>query len=173
MKKTIYISIAVFMCSLFTAFAADGLELHLEAYDRGEDQFFMLMLVNNGPEDVTILTDELEKGVSRDAMGANKVDATFGLGRTKVTWKGKKVIPSLPAYKPVTLKSNEAARLNIVSRFGNEIRSPFRKLPEDGEIKISYEVTEEWGERFDIWHGKVTSETYPVKNGKIITPNMK
>jgi hypothetical protein len=173
MRKVVFAFVVVFLCSTLTAFAQSGLELHLEAYDRGEGQFFMLMLVNNGPEEVTILTDELEKGISKGAMGANKVDATFGIGRTTATWKGKKIISSLPAYKPVTLKRNEAARLNIVSRFGNEIRSPFRKMPDNGEITISYEVTGEWGERFDIWEGKVSTATYPIKAGNIITPNMK
>jgi hypothetical protein len=130
---------------------ANGLTLEANAILVDHDGKKMLrvqaLLINNGSEDITVLTENvLPFGISRDAEGI-VVDFNYS-GQLRMN--GRTIIPSLYPLAPVTLRPGEATRVfNVVSgRIVEELQG--------GEsIRVRYQVSEEWGDRWDIWHGLV------------------
>jgi hypothetical protein len=129
----------------------DGLRMEARARlidNKGEKQLVIhAVLINEGSNDVTVLTKALGPSLSRDARGL-----VAGFDYTaKQHLNGRLLIPSLHPNDPVTLRPSEATML-----FAQVSLESFVDPLKDGEkIRVGYFVTDEWGERFDIWHGYV------------------
>ena len=129
----------------------DGLRMEARAQlidNKGEKKLVInAVLINEGSNDVTVLTKELGPEMSRDAKGL-----VVGFDYTgKLHAFGRLMIPSLHPNEPVTLRPSEATRL-----FARVSSGSFVNPLKDGEkIRVGYLVTDEWGKRFDIWHGYV------------------
>lgn len=129
----------------------DGLRMEARARlidNKGEKQLVIhAVLINEGSNNVTVLTKELGPSISRDSKGL-VVGFDF-TGRQKLN--GRVIIPSLHPNEPVTLRPSEATML-----FARVSSESFVDPLKDGEkIRVGYFVTDEWGERFEIWYGYV------------------
>lgn len=107
------------------------------------------VLINEGTEDVTVITRNVPFGLARDARGI-VVDFAYNY---RQTMGGRLLIPSLYPLAPVTLRPGEATMLS------DTISGRTVQTMEGGEvIRVRYQVSEEWGERLGIWHGLVGTE---------------
>ncbi len=72
----------------------------------------------------------------------------------KMKYQGHHIIQSLHKFAPVTLRPDEGTRLN------GYIKTKFN-IDKNTDIIIRYRIPEEFGKRFNAWHGSV--ETGPIK----------
>ena len=125
---------------------------------------YIVTLENSGEEPATVLLAGGERSIERTRQDGPS-GVLFGL-RTQVTSKsGKRIIPSLSDLKPVDLRKGEAAVLEIEKQpFGNI----FKRIPQSGKLVVSYEVSPAWGRRLGIWHGKVSTEPFGIRDGIVV-----
>ncbi len=134
----------------------DGLRMEARArlVDGKEGKLLVIhaILINEGSQDLTVLTKELGPSMSRDAKGL-----TIGFdftGRQKLN--GRLMIPSLYPHEPVTLRPGEATML--LARLSS--KSKVEPLKDGEVIRVGYFVWDGWGERFDLWHGYVCVQVH-------------
>ena len=126
---------------------------------------YIVTLINTGKKELTVLTRSNESITTYKDTDTGLIELEFGLSMTTTRKDGVILIPSLAYLHPATLRKNEAVFLDIL-----ETDSRFKELPKEGRIMISYCVTKEWGERFNIWHGDIFTQVFDIKNGEIIEP---
>jgi len=129
---------------------------------------YLVLLMNTGENDITVLTKPSGYSMGKD-QNKGLHDLEFGLYTTISTDKGYKMIPSLASFHPVTLRKNEATQIELPES-DSPLGNPFRRLPTTGKIMVSYHVTKEWGERFGIWHGKISTQPFDIKDSEIMEP---
>lgn len=108
------------------------------------------LLVNDSEEQNVVLTDLPEISLARDAAGP-VADFSF-TGRE--TMNGRLMIPPLSPLASVTLRPGEATRLENAMHSGRVAES----LNGGETIRVRYIVSDEWGERFGLWHGIAETE---------------
>ncbi len=117
----------------------------------------IFLLLNTGKNNITVLTENLGIGLNRftpvTQKPKNEYLCQIDTGM-KMNYQGYDIIQSLYKFAPVTLRPNEGAHLNI------RIKTKFN-IDKNTDIIIRYRITEEFGKRFNIWHGSV--ETGPIK----------
>lgn len=133
----------------------DGLRMEARALlveDRNGDKLLMIRayMINEGSNEATVLTKELETSISRDAEGP-VVGFNF-TGRQE--YEGRLIIPSLGPHEPVALRTQEVAMLAARHTSNRFVES----LTKGEKIRVGYLVTDDWGERFELWHGYVCVE---------------
>lgn len=127
----------------------------------------MLRLVNSGEAEVTVLTRNLQRSLSRQGDKPGVVELTFGLTTTFTHKDSTTFIPSLTEHAPVTLRKGETT---VIHREDSLFGNPFEKLPAGGTLHVKYEITKAWGERLGIWHGVVSTEPLEINNGLVVPP---
>ena len=105
------------------------------------------ILINEGSNNVTVLTKEIGPALILDRSG---LAVEFGFTGIQ-HMDGRVMIPSIYPNEPVTLRPNEATMLFARMSSGSFVDP----LKGSEEIRVAYSVRDEWGERFDIWHGYV------------------
>lgn len=161
------------LCCLLTLWGHVGesqdnkpdLELKLNVMTLGQKTFYKLILVNISEKEQTVITKSLDK--STDYTRNKHQDVTFGYGNGIVKFQGIKLVSSFYSFHPVTLKPKEGTILEISSK---AFPVAFRKLNEAKTIKVNYEIAEKWAKRHKTWSGKVSTQTFTVKDGKIVIP---
>jgi len=126
---------------------------------------YIVTLINTGKKELTVFTKSNENITTYKDTDTGLIELEFGLSMTTTRKDGVILIPSLTSLHPATLYKNEAVFLDI-----SETDSRFKELPKEGKIMISYCVTKEWGERFNIWHGNISTQVFDIKNGEILEP---
>lgn len=117
---------------------------------QGEKQLVIhAVLINEGSNNVTVLTKELGPSLGSDASGF-AADFSF-TGEQHMD--GRVMIPSLYPRDPVTLRPGEATML--FTRTGNMAKAYVELLKKSDKIRVGYDVSDKWGKQFDIWHGYV------------------
>ncbi len=127
----------------------------------------VVSLINTGEKEVTVLTERLEQFREKSSDKPGTLEIAFGLVTAVTDKDGRNIIPSLASHAPVTLRKNEVAVLRLddaTSPFGG----PFGRLPDQGELIVTYRIGKEWGERLGIWHGAVSSEAFQIENGQVV-----
>jgi hypothetical protein len=109
------------------------------------------LLINNGTKDIAVLTEKIPFGISRDAEGII-VDFRYD-GQLKMN--NRPIVPSLYPLGPVTLRPGEATRL-----FNTASGSLVEGIQVGARIRVRYQVSQEWGNRWGIWHGLVGTEVH-------------
>lgn len=127
---------------------------------------YRLFLVSTGETEVTVLTRSLNAGKS-STPESNVWQADVGMTGT-VKMQGFQLVPSLGDFAPVTLRKNECARIELPKLTEDFPGHPFKNLPQNGKISITYRISEEWGKRFGIWHGSVSTPLFEIKDGTIL-----
>jgi hypothetical protein len=128
---------------------AVGIEVEVLA----EKATLVVRFVNNGTEAITVVTEGVTfRGVE---AGVNHWEVVFGLPDV-TRHKGRVVVPALTRRGPVKLMPAEVTEPITVS-----LDALYRAVPGEvgrpwGQTRVVYEVHPSWGERFGIWHGKVT-----------------
>jgi hypothetical protein len=128
---------------------------------------YIVSLYNTGESEITILTEHLGQSRERVSTEPNMLELTLGLTTEVRDKSGRRIIPSLVHLAPVTLRKNEAAILRLdddPSPFGGF----FDGLPKNGNLKVTYRITEAWGKRLGIWAGSVSSEVFQIKDGQVL-----
>lgn len=107
----------------------------------------MVQLINSSDKPITVLTERLEQSYD-EQDGVTTITLGLELNMTK---DGRRIIPSLSSYAPVTLLPGEAAVIppDRIDLF--EYKT--------GKLRIGYRVSEFWGKRFSLWFGKIVSDT--------------
>jgi hypothetical protein len=127
----------------------------------------IVSLINTGEKEVTVLTERLEQFREKSSDKPGTLEIAFGLVTTVTDKDGRNIIPSLASHAPVTLRKNEVAVLKLddaTSPFGG----PFGRLPDQGQLIVTYRIGKEWGTRLGIWHGSVRSPVFRIENGQVI-----
>lgn len=143
--------------------AGPALEVHFDVMDFGVHKMYLLVVVNKGKSDVTVITENLQWGTGR-AQESDRIDATFGYSDSE-SWKTHQLIPSLAGLGPVVLRPNEAALLKVDLEL--LIEKIQEKLPNEGVVVVNYRVGKKWGARFGIWHGSVSTSPLKITGGTI------
>lgn len=110
-----------------------------------------IVLVNNGSNNITVLTDRLDTEFSKESN-------TYVISKGSMTaiYPGYNIIESLYKFAPVTLKPKEGT---FVSHL---VKNTFKKdINKNTGFMVKYEIREEFGKRFNVWYG--TAESGPIK----------
>ena len=120
------------------------------------DKFLQIkcILLNTGSNNITILTDHLNTDFLKDS---NKY--VIGMNNITVQYQGYNIVESLYKYAPVTLKPKEGTFVNHI------VKRTSKRINKDTIFIVRYEIREEFGKRFNLWHGAV--ESGPIKPKKI------
>ena len=127
--------------------------VRIEVEVRAEKAALAVRFVNEGTEAITVLTEGVTfRGVEE---GPHHWEVVFGLPEV-TRHKGRVVVPALSTRGPVKLMPGEVTEPVTVS-----LDALYRAVPGTlgfpwGQTRVVYEVHPSWGERFGIWHGKVT-----------------
>jgi len=107
------------------------------------------VLVNQGSEAVTVITRNVPMAVARDAVGV-VVDFAY---KQQQTMDGRPITPSLYPLAPVTLRPGEATML-----FDSSNSRIIQEMTAGETIRVRYQVSEKWGNRWNLWHGLTSAK---------------
>ncbi len=153
----------VFSVTRVTSEEKARLKIELHTFWMGSYSFAEIHVINAGSEEVTVLTNGWD--IRKKEDGEHKAVERTLVWEPQRTSDGKKLIPSFPSFDPVTLERGEVALIRPVT-------GALQSLPKDGYLTVSYEIAEEWGKRFNIWHGKVSAEPIPIRDGGAVTSTL-
>jgi hypothetical protein len=124
-------------------------------------------IINYGKEEVTIVTEHLDRSFRGIDKETNSLRCVLSFDREIFYKKEHRVIPSIYKYAPVTLKPGEAASVNYFEDYSNYVnhRGMSEKNLKADNIVISYEISPFWAERFNLWQGQLLSS--PIEFRKI------
>ncbi len=155
------------LVSVSTLSAADPKpSVSLEAEFRKEDRTsrppigaILIVRLVAGDEKIGVITENLRVTVSRDGR-----KATVRLAMTeKEEHNDRLVVPSADKLGVVRLQPGEVARVPVPFRLEmNEVLKG--AAVGDVEIIVEYEVSEFWGKRFGVAHGKYRSTATALKS---------
>jgi len=139
-----------------------GIEVEIAA-----DRSLRVRLVNQGKETITVLTQGLTfRGGAEGGVGPYHWEIVLGMPSV-TRQNGRVIVPALSRYGPVELMPGEVSELITVSRKElDELYRTHQSVPLPwGETRVVYEVHPFWGQRFDLWIGKVTRK---VADGPVL-----
>jgi hypothetical protein len=113
-----------------------------------------ILLVNTGDKEITVLTRNLNLSVEPVAGMQNHTSIEIGYAEPPTTYDGHALIPSLADFSPVTLRPKEAALIQ------QEVTRLPPNITKDPQFTVEYKISADWGERFAVWHGSVTTGTF-------------
>lgn len=123
-----------------------------------------VIFINKGKKPVTVLTKGLAVITKFDKISEEE-EIIIKASLSELTFEGHQLRTSKYAKLPIDLQPDEATHFQIEDKiFGN----PFYKInPEAKSIKVTYQVNEDYGKRFNVWAGSVSSKVFKVINKEI------
>ena len=112
------------------------------------------VLLNTSSDNITVLTDHL----STDFLKDSKKYVIWVDSMTE-QYQGYNIVESIYKFAPVTLKPKEGTFINHI------VKRTTKRINKDTIFIVRYEIREEFGKRFDLWHGAI--ESGPIKPKKI------
>jgi hypothetical protein len=113
-----------------------------------------ILLINTGNKELTVLTRNLNLSVERVAGSPNHTTIEIGYADPPITYDGHALMPSLSDFSPVTLRPKEAAFIQ------QEVTGLSAEITKDPQFTVEYKISSDWGARFAVWHGSVTTERF-------------
>jgi len=177
-KKSLLIGIALVLVPAITilSFAAssptDSLTIEpVKAFymQRGTGDLFQIVfvIVNSGKEEVTVLTEHLDRGFFGVDKDTNSLRCVLSFDREVKYKKEHRIVPSIYKHAPVTLKPGEATTViyyEDYSKASNKKSMSVKNLEADNII-ITYKISPFWAKRFNLWQGELQSS--PIEFKKI------
>lgn len=120
-------------------------------------------IINDGMQDVTLLTAN-----NLDSLGGNGTESdplfiTYGLGTGRmIDTNGHKQVYSPYLFDPLTLCPGEYTDINTGEK---DVLEWLNSKTGIVYIVFHYEITEDWGKRLNVWHGKISSPVMKIDLG--------
>lgn len=132
-------------------------------YSNDSRLYHLVKIVNTGHTDETVLTANniFSVGGNGDESCPYEVVYGLGLGR-QVDTNGYVNVYSPYLFDPVTIHPGEYTDINTGEK---DILEWLNSKTGTVYIIFRYEVTEDWGKRLDIWHGRISSPLLKVDFG--------
>ena len=110
--------------------------------------------MNTSSDNITVLTDHLSTDFLKDSK-----KYVIVVDSMTEQYQGYNIVESIYKFAPVTLKPKEGTFINHI------VKRTTKRINKDTIFIVRYEIREEFGKRFDLWHGAI--ESGPIKPKKI------
>lgn len=130
---------------------------------------YKVFLCNNG-QDAIKLSPMMVYTPKYELTGGNNLAVMWSLPSDllqTIRIGSKDYYLALGDFQAMELRNNEAVELQSVAQRIDWWKS----LPSNGTISFAFEISEPIGVRLGVWHGKVISKPFIVKDGRIIDIN--
>jgi hypothetical protein len=126
--------------------------------------YHVITVVNEGNTDETILTNPgLSSGSCTEGTVSDPFELTYGRDvERQIDKNGNKQTCSPYAFDPLRLRPGEYAQISTGEK---DMVEWINARTGTVYFVFHYEVTQDWGKRLNVWHGKISSPVLKVDFG--------